>query len=1080
MLRVQLFGGVDVRLDGTPVAPPARRRAWSLLAWLTLHPGLHHRGDLAARFWPDVLDASARASLRSALWALRRALGPSGDDYLVTAGDRVGIDPGRPLYVDALAFDGLVSDGRLEEAVALCAGPLLAGVDEDWALRASDEHRERLVDVLERLAAASERGGEMGEAVRFTRRQTALDPFGEETHRRLIRRLALAGDRPAALEVYARLVERLRRELRLAPSALTRALAVDVRATERPAPPAAGQPPAAGRAIHPVPAAPARRPPLVGRERELSRLEEAWRAARSGVGAAVALTGEAGIGKTRLAAELVDRAHAEGARTASCAALDLGGSALFGLWAELVRELARDVEPPSGAGWPAEVARLAPELEGRAGWAPASRVTAVPELERARLFEAVVALVEQAASDRPLALVMEDVHAADGASLELTGYLARRVARIPVLLVLTMRDVPARPEADALLSALRARGVLADEVALGQLAPAAIGRLARSVASLDADDVLRIIDASEGNALLAVESARALARGERSLSAGLRGTVRASARELDGDARALAELVAVAGRRMSHRELGALPLDRAADAATGAVRSGLLVADEEGRIDYRHALMREAVYADLPPPRRAQLHADFAGMLERQDGPGAGGAAEIARHLRLAHRDDLALEHLARAATEAQAVGALAEAAGFLDEAVRLAPEDGRLLLALAEAQAWRGRRAEAGATLERAIEAIGPRDPDALVEAHLRAGRWLRGALCDPRASLENYRRALALLDGPRGAQPSRRAEALVGAAWCEAVAGDLPAADRLLAEVGEILAAGGVDEAIVHETLTARASALLRRARFAEACDPLLAGGEAALASGRHDRAYDCWINAATAMTCAGDFERALEILDRLATAMRDCGLATLEVEALAGRSHVLARLGRHEEATRAVAAERDLAHRLGDPALCARADHDAGMVALAAGDLAEADRLLAAALAGDAAVSRPLARVARAEALVGLGRPDEAEAELDATALEPVRPSDFPDTLVARLTRVEGLVAAARGDHSLAARRLEEAAALWGRRRGAGAGDEYMANLVDLGRPPVVGLVEPALELRRLESELRDLHRSAAPSA
>jgi hypothetical protein len=181
----------------------------------------------------------------------------------------------------------------------------------------------------------------------------------------------------------------------------------------------------------------------------------------------------------------------------------------------------------------------------------------------------------------------------------------------------------------------------------------------------------------------------------------------------------------------------------------------------------------------------------------------------------------------------------------------------------------------------------------------------------------------------------------------------------------------------------------------------------------------------------------------------------------------------MGRFEEAASAAREERDLAHRLGDPARCARADHDAGLVALAAGDGATAEALLAAALRGRAAVSRPRARIARAEALVGLGRLAEAEAELDATALEPVRPSDFPDTLVARLTRVEGLLAAARGDRALAAARLEEATALWRRRGGGlGAGEQYVANLVDLGRPPVLGLIEPALELRRLTAELEGL--------
>ena len=221
MLRVELFGGVRATIDGRPAQAPARRRAWSLLAWLALHPGLHARGEVAARFWPDVLDQSARGSLRSALWSLRRALGAGAEEYLVTTGDRIGIDPDRSVWVDALAFAELAAAEQLEEAVELCRGPLLAGIEEDWAIRAADEHRDRLADALERLAAAAEAGGDVAEALRLTRRQTALDPFGEEAHRRLMRRLVLAGDRPAALNVYARLVDRLRRELRLAPSAMT-------------------------------------------------------------------------------------------------------------------------------------------------------------------------------------------------------------------------------------------------------------------------------------------------------------------------------------------------------------------------------------------------------------------------------------------------------------------------------------------------------------------------------------------------------------------------------------------------------------------------------------------------------------------------------------------------------------------------------------------------------------------------------------------------------------------------------------------------------------------------------------------
>src|SRR3954469_10361693 len=82
MVRVRLLGGLTVQVDGHPRPPPASRRASSLLAWLALHPGEHARGAAAAVFLRDVLDASARASLRSAAWALRRALEPAGDDAL--------------------------------------------------------------------------------------------------------------------------------------------------------------------------------------------------------------------------------------------------------------------------------------------------------------------------------------------------------------------------------------------------------------------------------------------------------------------------------------------------------------------------------------------------------------------------------------------------------------------------------------------------------------------------------------------------------------------------------------------------------------------------------------------------------------------------------------------------------------------------------------------------------------------------------------------------------------------------------------------------------------------------------------
>jgi len=1072
MLRVHALGPLRVEADGAVIEAPAGRRASALLAWLALHPGLHARAELAARFWPDVLDSSARASLRTTVWALRRELGDAGQGALVATTDHVGLDPAAGLWVDALAFAELAAAGRLEEAVALCdGGELLEGFGDDWALEARAAHRERLAGALEGLASAAEAAGDAAAALGWTRRQTVLDPLDEEAHRRLMERLARAGQRSAALGVYERLRERLRRDLQVAPSRATRALADELRADEPGAAPAPPGPPTA------------RLLPLAGRDGELATLLGAWSAARAGAGGVVTLTGEPGVGKTRLALELLECARKDGARTAICAALDLGaglgerGGAALGLWAELVAELARDLAPPPPeATWPAGLAPLAPDLARRLeGGEPEARPAASPDLERARLHEAVVELVEWAARSRPVVLALEDVHLADAASLELVAYVGRRATRLAVLVVLTRRPLPRRPEVDAVEHALRSRGALQCEVALGPLGAGAVATLARAVAPLGEAGVEQVVDAAEGNALLAVESARALARGEREPPASLRGAVRAALAPLAPEPRLLADFAAAAGRELTRDELGRLPVGDPARAAAAAVETGIL-GGAGGRLGYRHALLRDAVYADLPEPQRAWVHEHLADALAG-DGGAPGQAAEVARHLRLAGRDDDAVGALRRAARHAWRVGAIDEACRFLAEAVDLAPGDGGLLVDLAEAQAWRGRRPEAGDAFERAAALLAAAgDPVAEAGAWLRRASASRGPLCAPREVLAAARRAVGVLDATGADAPQVRAEALAACAWAEAVAGDPEAGEELLARAEETGAEA--DDLIRHAAEHARALVLIRRGRFTDSYAPSAESGELAERAGRPDLSYGSWINAACAAACAGDFERALAFVERGARAVRGTGLRALEVQYLAARSYVLTRLGRLDEARAAAEAEAELAERIAIPELEATARHDCGMVALARGELDRAQALLRAALAEGAPVSRPVARLARAEALAGLGRLDEAESELRATALEPVGPSDFPDTLVPRLVRVQGLVAAARGERAVAVRRLEQAAAGWRRRLDRSAdGDRYAATLTDLGRPPVAGLVEPERELERVLSDLRALEPARA---
>jgi predicted ATPase len=223
---------------------------------------------------------------------------------------------------------------------------------------------------------------------------------------------------------------------------------------------------------------------------------------------------EAGIGKTRLVAELARRADNAGARTAVGADVDVGGEAPLATWQELVPQLARSVPPPpEQASWPAELGRLAPDIAARLGRDEPPPPVSSPELERLRVFDAVLHLVEWAADDRPVLLVAEDVHRADPASLQLAAHIGRRLAARPVLFVLTRRDKPDRPDADALLADLAGRGVEVAELELGPLSAVELAAVARSVADLADDAVEQVIRAADGNPLLAVESARALAAG---------------------------------------------------------------------------------------------------------------------------------------------------------------------------------------------------------------------------------------------------------------------------------------------------------------------------------------------------------------------------------------------------------------------------------------------------------------------------------------------------------------------------------------------------------------------------------------
>lgn len=214
MLRVRLLGAVAVERDGEPV--PIPRSARRLLAFLALRPGPHDRDALATRFWPDVPQPAARASLRTAVWGLRRGM---GGDALVASRSTVGLCL-EALRVDVAEVVALAAAGEDLLALEQCRGELLADLDEQWARAARSEHQARHAGLLDRLAEQAETGGDAAAAVRWSRLRCALTPLDEPAHCALLRRLAAAGNRAGALATGRAFAQRLRAELGAAPGRL--------------------------------------------------------------------------------------------------------------------------------------------------------------------------------------------------------------------------------------------------------------------------------------------------------------------------------------------------------------------------------------------------------------------------------------------------------------------------------------------------------------------------------------------------------------------------------------------------------------------------------------------------------------------------------------------------------------------------------------------------------------------------------------------------------------------------------------------------------------------------------------------
>jgi DNA-binding SARP family transcriptional activator len=769
--------------DDRPIAlGGAKQRA--LLGMLLLHANQVVPSDrLIDELWPSERREDALRALQVAVSRLRKALESNAkgarDRTIATRapGYELHVDPAR---LDAARFEALAEKGSralaagdagtarqtLEEALALWRGPPLADIAYESFCQTEIARLEelRLTALEDRLGADLELGRH-SELIGDLRALVGDQPLRERPRAHLMLALYRSGRQAEALEIFAEARSTLVEELGIEPSRQLRDLHQAI----------LQQDPGLDFVAVREPATPAARTGFVGRGAELAELLAGLDDARGGRGRLFLLGGEPGIGKSRLADELITRARDEGVQVLVGRCWEAGGAPAYWPWLQALRSLIGQSEPEalraqlgSGAG---ELVHVLPELR-----------EVVPDVAapgpqddegaRFRLFEAASHFLHSAAERRPLVLVLDDLHAADEPSLLLLRFVARQMGSSHLLVLCAFRDVdPALrdPLTSALAELVREPG--AAEIKLRGMSVADVAEYIQVTTGREPEP--RVVEAihteTEGNPLFVTEVVRLLSAEEGiddeaarlRIPSGVRSVISQRMRRLSDRCQDVLVLASVLGREFRIDALARLSglsapelLEVLDEAMTERVVGD--APGSGGRLRFGHALIRDTLYDELTSARRMQLHRDAASALEHvYSADPDPHLAELAHHLVAAApagAADEARVYARRAGDRAASQLAFEEAVRLYAMALPLVVDDsGRceLLVAQGEAQARSGDTPAAQRSFLEAVDlAERLQLPDQLARAALGyGGRVIWEVSRDDARHVALLERALAAL---------------------------------------------------------------------------------------------------------------------------------------------------------------------------------------------------------------------------------------------------------------------------------------------------------------------------------------------
>ena len=432
-------------------------------------------------------------------------------------------------------------------------------------------------------------------------------------------------------------------------------------------------------------------PVFVGRRRELARLEDAYARAAGGQPSCILVAGDAGVGKSRLVAEFIDQVEAAGGETLIGGCLDLGEGGLpYAPFVEALRALARRMDPAAREvvfGPSADVlGALIPDLRQ-----PGVRIERADPSDAAgrlaRLFDAVIAVLGRLSQEQPVALILEDIHWADGSTRDLIRFLVRNLRDERLLVLTTYRsdDLHRRHPLMPLLGELE-RADLVERLELrpferDELSEQLTGILGETPSPLLVD---LLLDRSDGLPFYVEELIGRDEVNDSALPSTLRDILGLRLATLSPGSLALVHAAAVIGGRFPHERLAATfgrDEDELVAALHEAIDARILVPidDRDGpAYHFRHALLREAAYDELLPAERVRLHARLADHLEASirsiTVPDPSIVADYALHAYQAHDQPRALAGSVKALVALVGATAYREALGHAERAIELWP----------------------------------------------------------------------------------------------------------------------------------------------------------------------------------------------------------------------------------------------------------------------------------------------------------------------------------------------------------------------------------------------------------------------